>query len=51
MIYRDEYYNSDSEEKGIAEVNVVKHRSGPTDRVRLTFMGNYAKFGNLAREQ
>jgi len=51
MIYRDEYYNSDSEEKGIAEINVVKHRSGPTDRVRLTFMGNYAKFGNLAREQ
>ncbi|MFN8110983.1 MAG: replicative DNA helicase [Thermoleophilia bacterium] len=50
MIYRDEYYNTDSEEKGIAEVNVVKHRNGPTDRVRLTFMGNYAKFGNLAKE-
>jgi replicative DNA helicase len=50
MIYRDDYYNEDSEEKGIAEVNIVKHRNGPTDRVRLTFMGTYAKFGNLARE-
>jgi replicative DNA helicase len=50
MIYRDDYYNDDSEEKGIAEVNIVKHRNGPTDRVKLTFMGNYAKFGNLARD-
>jgi replicative DNA helicase len=48
MIYRDDYYNEDSEAKGVAEVNVAKHRSGPTDRVRLTFMGTYAKFGNLA---
>jgi replicative DNA helicase len=50
MIYRDEYYNPDSEEKGIAEVNLAKHRNGPTDRVKLTFMGTYAKFGNLSRE-
>ncbi len=50
MIYRDEYYNPDSEEKGIAEVNLAKHRNGPTDRVKLTFMGTYAKFGNLTRE-
>lgn len=50
MIYRDDYYNDESEEKGIAEVNIVKHRNGPTDRVKLTFMGNYAKFGNLARD-
>jgi replicative DNA helicase len=50
MIYRDDYYNPESsEEKGIAEVNVVKNRHGPVDRVKLTFMGNYAKFGNLAR--
>jgi replicative DNA helicase len=48
MIYRDDYYNDDSEAKGVAEVNVAKHRNGPTDRVKLTFMGTYAKFGNLA---
>ena len=51
MIYRDDYYNEESEAKGIAEVNLVKHRNGPTDRVRLTFMGTYAKFGNLAADQ
>jgi len=48
MIYRDDYYNDDSEAKGVAELNVAKHRNGPTDRVKLTFMGTYAKFGNLA---
>ena len=50
MIYRDDYYNDESEAKGIAEVNLAKHRNGPTDRVKLTFMGTYAKFGNLAAE-
>ncbi|MEW6583116.1 MAG: replicative DNA helicase [Actinomycetota bacterium] len=48
LIYRDDYYNDDSDEKGIAEVNIAKHRNGPTDRVKLTFMEKYAKFGNLA---
>jgi replicative DNA helicase len=51
MIYRDDYYNPDtSEEKGIAEVLVAKNRHGPTDRVKLTFRGSYAKFDNLARD-
>ena len=50
MLYRDDYYNADSEEKGVAEVNIAKNRHGPTDRVRLTFRGSYAKFDNLARE-
>jgi replicative DNA helicase len=51
MIYRDDYYNPEtSEEKGIAEVNVAKNRHGPTDRVKLTFRGSYAKFDNLARD-
>ena len=51
MIYRDDYYHPDeSEEKGIAEVNVAKNRNGPVNRVKLAFMGNYAKFGNLARD-
>jgi replicative DNA helicase len=48
LIYRDDYYNEDSDQKGIAEVNIAKHRNGPTDRVKLTFMEKYAKFGNLA---
>jgi replicative DNA helicase len=51
MIYRDEYYHPDSEDAGVAEVAVAKNRHGPTERVRLTFRGNYAKFDNLAREE
>jgi replicative DNA helicase len=50
MIYRDEYYDPDTEDRGIAEVNVAKNRHGPTERVKLTFRGSYAKFDNLARE-
>ncbi len=50
LIYRDDYYEPDSESKGIAEVNVAKHRNGPTDRVKLAFMGTYAKFASLASD-
>ena len=50
LIYRDDYYDQDSESKGIAEVNVAKHRNGPTDRVKLAFMGTYAKFASLAKD-
>jgi replicative DNA helicase len=50
MIYRDEYYDPNSEDRGVAEVNVAKNRHGPSDRVKLTFRGSYAKFDNLARE-
>ncbi|MFM8829352.1 MAG: replicative DNA helicase [Actinomycetota bacterium] len=50
LIYRDDYYETESESKGIAEVNVAKHRNGPTDRVKLAFMGTYAKFGSLASD-
>jgi replicative DNA helicase len=50
LIYRDDYYEPDSESKGIAEVNVAKHRNGPTDRVKLAFMGTYAKFASLAKD-
>ena len=48
MMYRDEYYNKDSKDPGVAEVNIVKHRNGPTDTVRLTFLGQYTKFENFA---
>jgi replicative DNA helicase len=49
FIYRDDYYNDDSDSKGIAEVIVAKHRNGPTGIVKLAFLLTYAKFGDLAR--
>ncbi len=49
FLYRDDYYNKDSEEKDISEVIVAKHRAGSTGTVKLLWMGNYTKFANLAR--
>ena len=49
FIYRDEVYNSDSADRGTAEVLVAKHRNGPTGAAHLAFIANYAKFGDLAR--
>ncbi|MCA1708805.1 MAG: replicative DNA helicase, partial [Actinobacteria bacterium] len=49
FIYRDEVYNPDSPQKGIAEVNIAKHRNGPIGKVELTFLEHYTKFANLAR--
>jgi replicative DNA helicase len=49
MLYRDEYYNSDTAERGIAEVIIAKHRNGPTGVVRLLFDPQFTKFKNLAR--
>jgi replicative DNA helicase len=48
FIYRDEYYNEDSDQQGIAEVIVAKHRNGPTDLAKLAFLNRYAKFADLA---
>jgi replicative DNA helicase len=48
FIYRDEYYNDESDQQGIAEVHLAKHRNGPTDTVKLSFLKRYAKFANLA---
>jgi len=48
FIYRDDYYNEESDQQGIAEVIVAKHRNGPTDTVRLSFLKRYAKFADLA---
>ena len=47
MIYRDEYYNPDTEEPGITEIIIGKHRAGPTGTVKLKWMGDIQKFGNL----
>jgi replicative DNA helicase len=48
FIYRDDYYNEDSPDPGVAEVIVGKHRNGPTDKVKLSFISQYAKFADLA---
>ncbi len=48
FIYRDEVYNPDSPDKGIAEIIVGKQRNGPIGSVRLTFLGQYTKFDNYA---
>ena len=49
FLYRDDYYNKDSEEKDISEVIIAKHRAGSTGTVKLLWMGNYTKFVNYAR--
>ncbi|BAZ30546.1 replicative DNA helicase [Cylindrospermum sp. NIES-4074] len=49
MLYRDDYYNPDSPDRGIAEVIVAKHRNGPTGTVKLLFDPQFTKFKNLAR--
>ena len=51
FIYRDEIYNPDSADKGLAEVIIAKQRNGPTGTVKLAFQGQYARFDNLAEEE
>ncbi|MCR5032528.1 MAG: replicative DNA helicase [Lachnospiraceae bacterium] len=51
FIYRDDYYNKDTEKKGIAEINIAKQRNGPTGPVELAWMGQYTKFANLEASQ
>ncbi|MBB5190500.1 replicative DNA helicase [Silvimonas terrae] len=46
FMYRDEYYNPDSQFKGLAECIVGKHRNGPTGKVPLVFTGKYSRFDN-----
>jgi len=46
FIYRDEVYNSDSPDKGTAEIIIAKQRNGPIGTVRLTFLGQYTRFEN-----
>ena len=47
FIYRDEVYNEDSPDKGMAEIIISKQRNGPIGTVRLTFLGQYTKFENF----
>ncbi len=47
FLYRDDYYNQDSDKKNVAEVILAKHRAGSTGTVELAWLGNYTKFANL----
>ena len=49
FLYRDEVYNPESADAGMAEVLVAKHRAGPTGLVRLAFNGKYTLFENMAK--
>jgi replicative DNA helicase len=48
FIYRDEYYNDESPDQGLAEVILAKHRNGPTGTEKLSFLKRYTKFADLA---
>jgi replicative DNA helicase len=48
LIYRDEVYDENSDDKGVAEIIIGKQRNGPTGVVRLAFRGEYTRFENLA---
>ncbi len=48
FVYRDEYYNEESDQQGLAEIILAKHRNGPTDSLKLSFLKRYAKFADLA---
>ena len=48
FLYRDDYYNDNSEKPGICEVNLAKHRSGSTEKMELTWVARYTKFSDMA---
>lgn len=50
FLYRDDYYNPDTEKKNIAEVIIAKHRNGSTGTVELRWFGEYTKFANLKKD-
>lgn len=51
FLYRDDYYNPDTEKKNIAEVIIAKHRNGATGTVELRWFGEYTKFANLKKDE
>jgi replicative DNA helicase len=50
FIYRDEYYNKETKEPGVAEIIIAKQRNGPVGTTKLTFLRQWTKFDNLAPE-
>lgn len=51
FVYRDEVYNPETKDKGVAELIISKHRNGPVGTVRMSFQGDYTLFDNLAAEE
>ena len=49
FVYRDDYYDKESERQGEADVIVAKHRNGPIDKVTLVYQGRYTRFANMAK--
>ena len=49
FLYRDDYYNPDSEQKNITEVIIAKHRNGPVDTIQLFFHKQFTKFSDLSK--
>ena len=49
FIYRDDYYNKDTEKKGIAEIIVAKQRNGPIGTTELVWLPEYTKFANMQK--
>ena len=48
FLYREDYYNENTDKPGVCEVNIAKHRSGPTDKVEMTWVSRYTKFSDKA---
>jgi len=51
FIYRDDYYDENSADAGLAEINIAKHRNGPTGKFQLKFFKEYTLFVNAAKNQ
>ena len=51
FIYRDDYYNKDSDMKGVAEIIIAKQRNGPIGTVQLAWLPEYTKFANLENDR
>ena len=50
LLYRDEAYNPHTDDRGVAEINIAKHRNGPTGTLKLAFRSEFTRFDNLARQ-
>ena len=51
FIYRDDYYNKDSDRKGIAEIIIAKQRNGEIGTVELAWLPSYTQFANLEKKR
>ncbi|HCB64227.1 MAG TPA: replicative DNA helicase, partial [Fusobacteria bacterium] len=50
FLYRDDYYNESSEERGLADIKIGKQRNGPTGNARVKFFNEFGRFADLHRE-